>query len=40
MLELVRQHGTKSWGIVGASLAGRTGKQVSESSHVQYSRDS
>merc|ERR1719230_17436 len=35
MMQLVQQHGTKHWGVIGASLNGRTGKQCRERWHNQ-----
>ena len=35
MMSLVQQYGTKHWGIIGAELNGRTGKQCRERWHNQ-----
>lgn len=35
MLELVKQYGTRHWGVIGAKLNGRTGKQCRERWHNQ-----
>ncbi|CAN0017876.1 unnamed protein product, partial [Phaeothamnion confervicola] len=35
MVRLVREHGTKQWGLIGSMLQGRTGKQCRERWHNQ-----
>lgn len=35
MIKLVRDHGTKHWGVIGSQLQGRTGKQCRERWHNQ-----
>ncbi|KAG5182732.1 Homeodomain-like protein, partial [Tribonema minus] len=35
MMLLVREHGTRQWGLIGSLLSGRTGKQCRERWHNQ-----